>query len=146
MEANFSCESIPNPITALAWMPPNLASQYEAIRFFFAAVLGAWIWDVVMSLPDELKMFKARLVSLPNFVYILARLTTGATILISFLFLSAPTEDCQRLVRINGWVGVFAIPLLDALSASSKRRVLSLEVAHLDLLPPLAGNLCLIQL
>ena len=35
-----SCTSIPNPITALAWLPPDIASQYEAVRFFFAAVLG----------------------------------------------------------------------------------------------------------
>lgn len=35
-----ACTSIPNPLTSLAWLPPDVASQFEAIRFFFAAVLG----------------------------------------------------------------------------------------------------------
>lgn len=86
---------LPNPETSLAWLPPVEAHQFEVARYIAVGTAGVsifvygarssqlknvicqgWIWDILMGLGDEVKMFQkqsSRRLRFPDAVYILAR-------------------------------------------------------------------------
>jgi len=109
--ANNTIPTLPNPLTPLAWLPPDIANQLENARYILAAVVGAWIWDFLMSLPEEFRMFIKLRFTIADFVYILSRLSSFAFILQSLLFIAGPVNDCQRLVTSIGWCFALAMPL-----------------------------------
>ncbi|CAL1702480.1 unnamed protein product [Somion occarium] len=102
---------LPNPLTPLAWLPPDIAGQLEASRYLYAATLGAWIWDVLMALPDEFRMLVTRRASLSDAAYVLARLASGAFITTSFVFQVSAVSDCHALAKAIGWCGAFGLSL-----------------------------------
>ncbi|KAH8103799.1 hypothetical protein BXZ70DRAFT_868481, partial [Cristinia sonorae] len=100
-----------NPYTPLAWVPKDIADEMEASRYLYSATIGAWIWDCLMSLPDELRMFKQFGFGLTDAVYVGTRVSTIAFILSSFLFQVAPIADCHVLVKFIGWMVAITLPL-----------------------------------
>ncbi|KAF7357258.1 hypothetical protein MSAN_01321000 [Mycena sanguinolenta] len=59
---NTSSTDLPNPSTPLAFLPPALASQFEASRYLYAATLGAYVWDIGLNLGNDYTLlFKHRL-------------------------------------------------------------------------------------
>ncbi|CAL1708181.1 unnamed protein product [Somion occarium] len=103
-------ESLLNPITPLAFLPPKLASEFEASRYVFACVLGAWLWDLLMGIPEDIRMFRKERVALSDVAYVLARIASGGFVTMSFLFAAAPLSNCQTMINITGWFGAFALP------------------------------------
>lgn len=94
MNASTAVPQLPNPLTPLAWLPPDTAIQLEASRYLYSATVGvsgargvnvgqalkfslkkqkAWIWDFLMSIHEEYLLFTKRGVSLSDVVYVLAR-------------------------------------------------------------------------
>ncbi|THH31273.1 hypothetical protein EUX98_g2912 [Antrodiella citrinella] len=102
---------LPNPLTPLAWLPPDIAGQLEASRYLYAATVGAWIWDFLMSLPEEVRMFTRYRLSFTDVVYVCARMSSCAFILTSLIFQVAPVANCHILAKAIGWCGAFALPL-----------------------------------
>ncbi|THG96138.1 hypothetical protein EW026_g5641 [Hermanssonia centrifuga] len=64
---------LPNAETALAWLPPDIAAQLQASSYLYVAVLGAWIWDFLMSSWQEFTMLTKYRFSFPQVAYIIAR-------------------------------------------------------------------------
>ncbi|KAI0077951.1 hypothetical protein K474DRAFT_1570555, partial [Panus rudis PR-1116 ss-1] len=102
---------LPNPLTPLAWLPPDIASQLEASRYLYSAVVGAWLWDVFTSFGEDFQIYRQHRFRLPDVIYILARLLTGGFIFTSFVFQVAPVGDCHALAKAIGWCGAFGIAL-----------------------------------
>lgn len=86
--------TLPNPLTPLAWLPPEIASQVEVARYLFSAVIGvrrvpiykssadpqprkAWLWDVLMAVRDETQIVKKHRLAFPDIAYVLARWVTS---------------------------------------------------------------------
>jgi len=46
-------DAILNPYTALAFMPPDVANQYQVMCYVYVATLAAYTWDWLMSIPEE---------------------------------------------------------------------------------------------
>jgi hypothetical protein len=85
MATNSTIPPLPNPFTPLAFLPPDIADQLQAEIYVFMAVLSAFIWDWLMSIPKEIEMCRKRKVSLAVVVYFLSRigtLTNGAMIIV----------------------------------------------------------------
>ncbi|KAI0072256.1 hypothetical protein K474DRAFT_1605455 [Panus rudis PR-1116 ss-1] len=103
---------LPNPLTPLAWLPPDIASQLEASRYLYSAVMGAYLWDCLTVFPDEIRMFRLRF-ALPDVIYILSKCATLAFVFCTFLFQGkfAPVGDCHKLAMAIGWTGGFGISL-----------------------------------
>ncbi|CAL1701736.1 unnamed protein product [Somion occarium] len=55
-------------------------------------------------------MYTKKSVALPDFVYILSRITTGGFIILSLVFTTAKVEDCHTLSTISSWFLVLALP------------------------------------
>ncbi|CAL1707957.1 unnamed protein product [Somion occarium] len=85
-EDPFTCTSLPNPLAPAAWLSPNLAPQYEVAKSLLAATLGAWIWDVLTAVSDDVRMLRKSMITLPNAVYVLSRILTGAVVVAALLF------------------------------------------------------------
>ncbi|CAL1707959.1 unnamed protein product [Somion occarium] len=101
---------IPPTILPAPWLSPNLAPQYEVAKGIFSAVLGAWIWDVLLAVGDDVRMFKMKAITLPNVIYVCSRLLSGGFVLGSLIYEVTPHEDCALAFRIFAWLGSLAIP------------------------------------
>ncbi|KAH8087791.1 hypothetical protein BXZ70DRAFT_955161 [Cristinia sonorae] len=95
---------LPNPLTPLAWLPPHLADQFETARYICAVTVGAFMWDVLVSLSEEYTLFRRKF-RLPDLVYVLARLATMSFILLALAFDTAKVSNCESLVKS---IGAFA--------------------------------------
>ncbi|KAK7691342.1 hypothetical protein QCA50_004737 [Cerrena zonata] len=102
---------LPNPYTSLAWLPPTLASQLEIARYICCAVLGAYIWEVLMALPSEYKMFKEHRIGYSDVVYVSARISSAAYLVTTFVFAIAPVDNCQAVTVTAAIIGTLAVPL-----------------------------------
>ncbi|KAH8105157.1 hypothetical protein BXZ70DRAFT_998341 [Cristinia sonorae] len=100
---------LPNPLTPLAWLPPDIAVQLEASRYLYITTFGAWIWDFLMSLPEEFRMLRKFRLGRTDVVYVLAR--SVALTNVAFPANTATVEDCHALAKAIGWFGAMALPL-----------------------------------
>ncbi|KAK7689906.1 hypothetical protein QCA50_006545 [Cerrena zonata] len=106
--------TIVNSFAPLAFVPPYIAEQLTITSWILAAVMGAWWWDALMSIPDEVRMCRRRRLRLPDVIYILSRITTGGHLLSAFIFTCISDrvhENCQTVVEVSGWLGAFAVSL-----------------------------------
>ncbi|KAJ6461051.1 hypothetical protein C8R45DRAFT_1220943 [Mycena sanguinolenta] len=88
---------LPNPFTPLAFLPAALAGQFEQSRYFYAATLGAYVWDIGLNLGNDYTLLFKYRIRFPTIVYFLSRAVTFAFILTSFTFEVASVENCQAL-------------------------------------------------
>ncbi|KAI0072615.1 hypothetical protein K474DRAFT_1678508 [Panus rudis PR-1116 ss-1] len=102
---------LPNPLTPLAWLPPDVANQLEASRYLYSAVLGAWLWEILTAMPDDVRMWTRHGFGISDVVYVLSKLLTGGFVLTTFTFQVAPVGSCHALAMAIGWTGGFAISL-----------------------------------
>ncbi|KAH8082421.1 hypothetical protein BXZ70DRAFT_959054 [Cristinia sonorae] len=100
---------LPNPLTPLAWLPSDIASQLEASRYLYSATIGAWIWDTLMSLSEDFAMFRDHSIGISDVVYVLSRLASLGFITASLIFQVASVGDCHKLAKAIGWLGVFGL-------------------------------------
>ncbi|KAJ6454574.1 hypothetical protein C8R45DRAFT_915060 [Mycena sanguinolenta] len=88
---------LPNPSTPLAFLPPALASQFEVSRYFIAATLGAYVWDIGLNLGNDYALLFRHNVRFPTIVYFLSRASTLSYIITAFVFQVAPVGNCNAL-------------------------------------------------
>ncbi len=63
----------PNPTVWLAWLAPDLATDFETSQYIAVATIGAWVWDVLTSLRQEFRLATGKRFALPTVIYFLAR-------------------------------------------------------------------------
>ncbi|KAJ6454687.1 hypothetical protein C8R45DRAFT_755925, partial [Mycena sanguinolenta] len=87
--------------TPLAFLPPSAADQFETSRYFYAATLGAYVWDIALNLGNDYVLLVKHRVRFPTIVYFLSRAFTLAFILVCFVDEVAPVENCNAMAL--GW-------------------------------------------
>ncbi|KAH8102105.1 hypothetical protein BXZ70DRAFT_1006727 [Cristinia sonorae] len=102
---------LPNPLTPLAWLPPNIAADYQNVQLILVAILGAWVWDAFMALPQEFRLLYKHRVRLPDAVYVLARLSCGLFIALTTIFSTAPIRHCTSVAKAQGWAVAIQFPM-----------------------------------
>ncbi|KAK7694028.1 hypothetical protein QCA50_003604 [Cerrena zonata] len=76
-----------------------------------AAIIGAWFWDLVISVPETIRVYTHGCFKLPDVVYLLSRMTSGGLFITAFLYLVTENEDCQTMVTVACWFAAFTLPL-----------------------------------
>jgi len=106
---------LPNPFTVLAFLPPTLASQYQAAIYVFVASVSALSWDWLMSLTEEFAMCRSRKLRLPIVAYFLSRVATIAYCTLALVFQSGRVVNCNALLCAIGGCYVVAVSSTSAL-------------------------------
>ncbi|EJC99638.1 uncharacterized protein FOMMEDRAFT_93095 [Fomitiporia mediterranea MF3/22] len=109
-----NCSSLPNPETALAFLPPSIASQLEVARPIAAASLGAFIWDILSNVPSDYKLLFEHRITFTTVVYLLSRQATIPSRGLSIYLLSL-VGDCQALQIAFSICFAIAVPLTSLL-------------------------------
>ncbi|KAL4248817.1 hypothetical protein ABKN59_004002 [Abortiporus biennis] len=91
--------ALPNPFTPLAFLPPDIATQFETTRYIYAATVGALTWDIIASFGDECKMWRFSRFGIMDVVYVLSRMTTYIQVFLSFFNMVHTFDGCQVIVR-----------------------------------------------
>ncbi|KAJ6489035.1 hypothetical protein C8R45DRAFT_1143477 [Mycena sanguinolenta] len=99
---------LPNAFTPLAFLPPDLASQFEVSRYLYAAALGAYVWDIGLNLGNDYTLLFKHRVRLPTIVYFLSRAFTLAFILSCFVYQVALLKNCNVLAIASSVCAVFS--------------------------------------
>ncbi|KAF8904736.1 hypothetical protein CPB84DRAFT_1895902 [Gymnopilus junonius] len=83
-----------NPNVYLNFLPPSTAKQFEVARDLYLGTLGAVIWDILVSLPEDLVLIKAGM--RPALVaYFTSRLFSLIYVLLSVICKTRPIAHCN---------------------------------------------------
>ncbi|KAF5346001.1 hypothetical protein D9758_013869 [Tetrapyrgos nigripes] len=100
--ANLTCEDLPNPLTPLAWLDPNIANHVEISRYASAITIGGFVWDIAVNIDsDYVLLFKKR-IKHPTIIYYLSRIFTLGYILTNFTLQAGNIPNCQALMSAQG--------------------------------------------
>ncbi|KAK7679167.1 hypothetical protein QCA50_017745 [Cerrena zonata] len=100
----------PNLLTSLAWLPADLAGQYEIERYLVACTVGAWLWDILLGLSTDIQMFRKKRFGLPGAAFVLSRILSGGFLIGIFLFLIAPLRNCKIVIKVVTSLVALALP------------------------------------
>ncbi|KIK23811.1 hypothetical protein PISMIDRAFT_429794 [Pisolithus microcarpus 441] len=93
--------SIINPSVYLNYLSTEEATIYEVGRNINLATLGALIWDILSSLPDERKLIQGGRGSTVLIAYFLARPSALAMVILSVLEQTGPVSNCKLIAVIS---------------------------------------------
>jgi len=95
-------EAILNPYTPLAFLPPDIANQYQVMAYVYVATLAAYTWDWLMAMPEEYKVFRKVGFSPPNITYFVSRFGSLGCTVSTAIFIIAPIGNCPSLKYVQG--------------------------------------------
>ncbi|KAH7885513.1 hypothetical protein F5I97DRAFT_1404136 [Phlebopus sp. FC_14] len=93
----------------LNYLPPDAGAQYEVMRNVHVATLGAYIWDMLSTTAQEVKMLRARSITVSMFAYWLTRSLTLVVLVLCVLFRTGPIYNCQGLNRAVNGISVITV-------------------------------------
>jgi len=102
MASNSSVPAVLNPNTPLAFLPPTFADQFQVSCYVCVAGLSAFVWDWLMCLAEEYKIFRKTRFSVPDIAYALSRIGTLGYSVSAIVFQVAPVVHCHALLYIIG--------------------------------------------
>ncbi|KIM88405.1 hypothetical protein PILCRDRAFT_255956 [Piloderma croceum F 1598] len=102
-------DAILNPYTPLAFMPPDVAEQYQVVCYVYVATFAAYAWDWLMSIPEEYAAVRKVGFKAPNIAYFLSRFGTFGSVLSTTIRI-APIDNCNALKYVEGVFAEIAIP------------------------------------
>ncbi|KIM77145.1 hypothetical protein PILCRDRAFT_825699 [Piloderma croceum F 1598] len=108
-------DAILNPYTPLAFLAPDVANQFQVICYVNVAILAAFTWDWLMTIPEEYEIIRKKGFSRPNIAYSLSRFGTFGFCLTTTIIRIASIDDCKVLKYMKGSlleIGVSATSLL----------------------------------
>ncbi|KAF5363752.1 hypothetical protein D9756_001102 [Leucocoprinus leucothites] len=88
--------TLPNPDTLLNHLPPDEARRFEIATNVCVAVLGVGIWDVLIYLPEDIKLVYNNL-GIVTFCFVFSRLFAIAYTLFSAIVLTTPVPNCDGM-------------------------------------------------
>ncbi|KAF9230826.1 hypothetical protein BU15DRAFT_68863 [Melanogaster broomeanus] len=91
-------EKIFNPNVYLNYLQPIIASDYEVARNVDLATLGALIWDIYSSLPEDWRIVRTSKPTPVLFAYFSVRICALVVVLLVVLEKTGPVTQCGVLV------------------------------------------------
>ncbi|KAJ7466245.1 hypothetical protein B0H11DRAFT_2307579, partial [Mycena galericulata] len=107
--ASFNLSELPNPLTPMAFLPPDIAYQVQITTYVFVGTLGAYLWDILSNLQSDYKLFTGR-ISLATVTYFFCRTFTLLYILGSAIFQSYPLIRCNLVQQLLNGCYFLAVP------------------------------------
>ncbi|KAF9231813.1 hypothetical protein BU15DRAFT_81964 [Melanogaster broomeanus] len=89
-----------NPNVYLNYLQPDVANDYEWSRNFDLATLGALIWDILSSLPEDWRIARTSKPTPVLFAYFSARILALVVVVLSVLAKTGPITNCGVLMLI----------------------------------------------
>ncbi|KAH7915813.1 hypothetical protein BJ138DRAFT_1140948 [Hygrophoropsis aurantiaca] len=89
---------IQNPEVYLNYLPPAIASEYEVSRNVYIATLGALLWDILYSFPQDIRLMQISRPTPVIFVYFLSRISAVGYVFQSVIAKTGPVDDCAALM------------------------------------------------
>jgi len=96
-------DSLPNPDTPLAFLPPVTAAQFEGFRYLNIATLGANIWDILIHSGQEYRMMRKSTLSIPTLAYYVSRIMGLAYVTVCAVMVVGLVPNCQAIQVALGW-------------------------------------------
>ncbi|KAL4252072.1 hypothetical protein ABKN59_001774 [Abortiporus biennis] len=93
----------PNPLTPLAWLPPDIAFQLSVSKIIASTAFGAWTWDFLASTPEEYSALLGSSFNWSKFAYAISRISSFLFITLSLVFIEA--GNCNTLAKVIGFFG-----------------------------------------
>ncbi|KAF9233842.1 hypothetical protein BU15DRAFT_79700 [Melanogaster broomeanus] len=90
-------EEILNPNVYLNYLQPTIASEYEVTRNVNLATLGALIWDILSTLPEDWRIARTSKPTPVLFAYFPARISALVVVLLSVFEKTGPITQCGVL-------------------------------------------------
>ncbi|KAF5354058.1 hypothetical protein D9756_006974 [Leucocoprinus leucothites] len=94
--------ALPNPDIYLNHFPPQQAVQFETARNLGIAVLGATIWDILIYIPDDIKILRRSPIHLTTLCFVSSRLFALVFVLLAVIEFTRPLNDCYAMVHCIG--------------------------------------------
>ncbi|KAJ7354455.1 hypothetical protein DFH08DRAFT_1077163 [Mycena albidolilacea] len=111
---------LPNPLTDLAFLPPDAAWQTQIGRYILVGTLGAYIWDFLSNTHNDYKLLTQHRVGLATVAYFFSRLWSLLYLTVGTIYRTYPLGHChlaEKLVDAGYAVAVSANCLLFFLRA-----------------------------
>ncbi|KIJ68387.1 hypothetical protein HYDPIDRAFT_24674 [Hydnomerulius pinastri MD-312] len=89
-----------NPDIYLNYLEPSIASQYEVSRNVYLVTLGALLWDILSSIPEDWRLIRTSKPAPVLFAYLSARACALAVVLLAVLEKTGPINKCGVLALI----------------------------------------------
>ncbi|THU98147.1 hypothetical protein K435DRAFT_721083 [Dendrothele bispora CBS 962.96] len=67
---------LPNPLTPLAFLPPDLAQEVQTAIFIQIGTLGMFIWDLLTNVAGDYELLTKFKLGIPTIVYFVSRVST----------------------------------------------------------------------
>lgn len=92
---------IVNPDVYLNYLSADVASTYELNRNISLVTLGALIWDMLSSIPDDYRLIRTGRLSVVLFAYFLARPTVLVMVILAVLQKTGPVSNCTLVAMMT---------------------------------------------
>ncbi|KAJ7452763.1 hypothetical protein B0H11DRAFT_1741721 [Mycena galericulata] len=108
--ASFNVSALPNPLTPMAFLPPELAYQFTIGVYILVGTLGAYIWDILSTLQNDYKILSTGKVGPATAAYFFSRLWSFLYILVSAIFPTFPLNRCNLAQLLMDICYAIAVP------------------------------------
>ncbi|KAF7358096.1 hypothetical protein MVEN_00857600 [Mycena venus] len=111
---------LPNPLTDLAFLPPDIAWQTQIGRYILVGTLGAYVWDFLSNAHNDYKLLTQHRVGLATVAYFFSRIWSLLYLTAGTIYRTYPLGHCfvaEKLVDAGFAVAVSANCLLFFLRA-----------------------------
>ncbi|KAF9447365.1 hypothetical protein P691DRAFT_760851 [Macrolepiota fuliginosa MF-IS2] len=105
--------TFPNPDTYLNHLSPSESVQFETARNLCLAVLGATIWDILIYVPDDIRILRLGSTHVVTACFILSRLFAVTFILLAVIMHTHQVKNCGAMV-----IGIGIVCVLTTTCAS----------------------------
>ncbi|KAF5329254.1 hypothetical protein D9619_009376 [Psilocybe cf. subviscida] len=107
--------TLPNPLTPMAFLPPDVARQVTVLAYVFVGTTSILIWDVLCHLKDDYRLLTQHRINLPMVVYFVARLFNLMYLIGYMVANTAPIGNCSIVIRVIQASFTIAIPASEML-------------------------------
>ncbi|KAJ7572120.1 hypothetical protein C8J56DRAFT_1080883 [Mycena floridula] len=104
MSANDSAANVlPNPMTSLAFVSPELGRQIEIGRYIVVGGLSVMLWDVLYNITADYQLLHKSRRGFVTLIYFLSRIFTLYYVLMCAIFETFPGKHCAFILRMTAW-------------------------------------------
>ncbi|KAK7692554.1 hypothetical protein QCA50_004184 [Cerrena zonata] len=90
----------------------QLTLQAQHVQYATVAFATVWVWDLLITIPEELALISGAFLTVPNLAYTIARIVTFSYQIVSAMFtvISASTVNCHTLLHVAAWLLALSTP------------------------------------
>ncbi|KAF4609869.1 hypothetical protein D9613_010414 [Agrocybe pediades] len=102
--------SLPNPLTPMAFLPPDAAFELTITSYVMVASLAIMIWDILHTIGDDYILLTQHRIRLPTIIYFISKLATLGWLVNDVVSTTAPVGNCDTWLKATSWLTTVALP------------------------------------